>query len=99
MHPEIQNPSLGLYLDDIPVLDKNAYDIPWFGIHSGALLRGPQGSLYGRNTMGGVLLLRTRPAWAMDGWEGSVEAELDYRRSRFHRHLQDKVRSQDAGEG
>ena len=72
----MENPSLGLYLDDIPVLDKNAYDIPWFGIHSGALLRGPQGSLYGRNTMGGVLLLRTRPAWAMDGWEGSVEAGL-----------------------
>lgn len=56
----MENPSLSLYIDNIPVLDKNAYDFSWFGIHSGTLIRGPQGSLYGRNSMGGVLLLNTQ---------------------------------------
>lgn len=70
----MENPSLGLYLDNIPVLDKNAYDFSWFGIHSGALIRGPQGSLYGRNSIGGVLLLKTPSASEIRVPEASIEA-------------------------
>lgn len=55
----MENPVMGLYLDGIPVLDKNAYDFDWEGIRSAILLRGPQGTLYGRNTMGGVLALQS----------------------------------------
>ncbi|MBQ6177935.1 MAG: TonB-dependent receptor [Bacteroidales bacterium] len=55
----MENPVMGLYIDGIPVLDKNAYDIDWTAVRSATLLRGPQGTLYGRNTMGGVLALRT----------------------------------------
>lgn len=69
----MENPSLGLYLDNIPVLDKNAYDFSWFGIHSGALLRGPQGSLYGRNSIGGVLLLKTPSASEICSTEATAE--------------------------
>ncbi|MBO6220519.1 MAG: Plug domain-containing protein, partial [Bacteroidales bacterium] len=55
----MDNPVMGLYIDGIPVLDKNAYDIDWTAVRSATMLRGPQGTLYGRNTMGGVLALRT----------------------------------------
>lgn len=55
----MENPVVGLYLDGIPVLDKNAYDFDWEGVCSVTVLRGPQGTLYGRNTMGGVLSVQT----------------------------------------
>ena len=55
----MENPVLGLYIDGIPVLDKNAYDFDWEGFTSATMLRGPQGTLYGRNTMGGVLALQS----------------------------------------
>ncbi|MBP5171525.1 MAG: TonB-dependent receptor [Bacteroidales bacterium] len=55
----MENPVIGLYIDGIPVLDKNAYDFDWEGIQSVTMLRGPQGTLYGRNAMGGVLSLST----------------------------------------
>ena len=55
----MENPVMGLYIDGIPVLDKNAYDFDWEGISGATMLRGPQGTLYGRNAMGGVLSLST----------------------------------------
>ena len=55
----MENPVMGLYVDGIPVLDKNAYDFDWEAVQGATLLRGPQGTLYGRNAMGGVLSLRT----------------------------------------
>ena len=55
----MENPVMGLYLDGIPVIDKNAYDFDWEGINRAIMLRGPQGTLYGRNAMGGVLSLST----------------------------------------
>lgn len=55
----MENPVMGLYLDGIPVLDKNAYDFDWEGVSSVTMLRGPQGTLYGRNTMGGMLSVQS----------------------------------------
>lgn len=55
----MENPAMGLYLDGIPVIDKNAYDFDWEGIRNATMVRGPQGTLYGRNAMGGVLSLQS----------------------------------------
>ena len=55
----MENPVMGLYIDGIPVIDKNAYDFDWEGVSRATMLRGPQGTLYGRNAMGGVLSLST----------------------------------------
>ncbi len=43
----MENPSMALYLDGIPVMDKNAYDFDWEGIRNATMVRGPQGTLYG----------------------------------------------------
>lgn len=59
MGSRMDNPVLGLYVDGIPVLDKNAYVFDWEDVVSVTMLHGPQGTLYGRNSMGGVLSLRT----------------------------------------
>lgn len=56
----MENPSMGLYVDGIPVMDKNAYDFDWMGIRFAALMRGPQATLYGRNSMSGTLVLQTQ---------------------------------------
>lgn len=55
----MDNPVMGLYIDGIPVIDKNTYDFDWQGISRVTMLRGPQGTLYGRNSMSGVLSLST----------------------------------------
>ena len=55
----MDNPVLGLYIDDVPIIDKNAYDTDYLELTGATFMRGPQGTLYGRNSMGGVLSLRT----------------------------------------
>ncbi|MBQ7459324.1 MAG: TonB-dependent receptor plug domain-containing protein [Bacteroidales bacterium] len=55
----MENPSMGLYIDGIPVMDKNAYDFDWTMIRTAALMRGPQATLYGRNSMSGTLVLQS----------------------------------------
>ncbi len=51
--------SIGLYVDNVPVLDKSAYDVEWEGVQAIEVLRGPQGTLYGRNAMGGIIHVHT----------------------------------------
>lgn len=55
----IDHPAMGLYIDGIPVLNKNGFDFEPTDIRSIDVLRGPQGTLYGRNTMGGVIDITT----------------------------------------
>ena len=50
---------VGFYVDDVPFLDKSAFDFEWQDIQRMEVLRGPQGTLYGRNSMGGVIHLHT----------------------------------------
>ena len=49
----INTPSVGLYVDNVPYIDKSAFDFNYADIERIDVLRGPQGTLYGRNTMGG----------------------------------------------
>jgi outer membrane receptor protein involved in Fe transport len=55
----IDNPVMGLYIDDIPVLDKNNYDFDLSDIKRADFFHGPQGTLYGSNSMCGMLSLTT----------------------------------------
>ena len=56
----MENPSMSLYVDGIPIMDKNAYDFDWTGIRFAALMRGPGATLYGRNSMSGTLVLQSQ---------------------------------------
>ena len=70
----MENPVLGLYVDDVPVLNKNAYDMDMLDIRRADMFRGPQGTLYGRNSMCGVLSLSTLSPSSYEG----VRAGLEY---------------------
>lgn len=52
-------PSVGLYVDGVPYFEKSAFALSFTDIASIQVLRGPQGTLYGRNTMGGVIDITT----------------------------------------
>jgi outer membrane receptor protein involved in Fe transport len=51
--------SVGLYVDNVPYQDKSAFDFELADIQRIEVLRGPQGTLYGRNAMGGVVNIHT----------------------------------------
>ena len=51
--------SIGLYVDKVPYLDKSAFDFELNDIQRIEVLRGPQGTLYGRNAMGGIVNIYT----------------------------------------
>lgn len=55
----MDQPAVGLTVDNLPVLNKDAYDLDIADIAEIEMLRGPQSSLYGRNTMGGLINIRT----------------------------------------
>ena len=55
----IDQPVIGLNVDNVPLLNKNGFDTELADIERIEVLRGPQSTLYGRNTMGGVVNVYT----------------------------------------
>lgn len=55
----MDQPVVGLTIDNVPVLNKDAYDFDIEGIERMEVLRGAQAVLGGRNTMGGQINVRT----------------------------------------
>ncbi|WP_169727819.1 TonB-dependent receptor [Desulfovibrio inopinatus] len=61
-------PVLGFYVDDIYY---PGYEIPLFDVDRVEVLRGPQGTLYGRNSEAGIISIFTKKA-NKDVWEGKL---------------------------
>ena len=55
----MDQPVVGLTIDNVPVLNKDAYDFDLADIESIEILRGAQAVLNGRNSMGGQINIRT----------------------------------------
>lgn len=70
----MDHPSVGLNVDNVPYLNKDAYDFDINDISSVVMLRGPQSTLYGRNTMAGVINITTLSPMAYQGWRAFAEA-------------------------
>ncbi|MBQ0073895.1 MAG: TonB-dependent receptor, partial [Prevotella sp.] len=77
----INSPAVGLYVDDVPYMDKSAFDFRFFNVERIDVMRGPQGVLYGRNTMGGLVRVFTKSPFDYDG----TDVHLGYATKDNHR--------------
>ena len=84
----INTPAVGLYVDNIPFIDKSAFDFNYSDIERIDVLRGPQGTLYGRNTMGGLIRVFTKSPFSYQGTDISLGAATynNYKASVNHYH-------------
>lgn len=64
--------SIGLYVDNVPYLDKSTFDFELSDIQRIEVLRGPQGTLYGRNAMGGIINIYTQSPLDYQGTKAMV---------------------------
>ena len=68
-------PGVGLYVDDVYVARPQAAVLDIFDVERIEVLRGPQGTLYGRNTIGGAVRYVTR---GLDEEEAHLRARLAF---------------------
>ena len=67
------NPAAGVYVDEVYLSSLALLNADFFDVERIEALRGPQGTLYGRNsTAGAVNIISARPS--LSGFEGRVEA-------------------------
>lgn len=65
----INNPAVGLYIDGMPILSKSAFNTHIYQIDRADVLRGPQGTLYGMNTEGGLVKVYSKNPFTHKGTE------------------------------
>ena len=77
----IDQPVVGMTVDNVPIADKNLYDTTMPDIERIEVLRGAQSTLYGRNTMCGVVNIYTLSPLRYQGVKvsGSYDSRNSYR--------------------
>lgn len=68
----IDQPAIGLNVDNVPIMNKDAFDFDIDDIVSIQMLRGPQSTLYGRNTMAGLINVTTLSPLRWQGLRASA---------------------------
>ncbi|PZQ59811.1 MAG: TonB-dependent receptor [Phenylobacterium zucineum] len=63
----------GIHLNNAPLIANNLFETEFYDVQRVEVLRGPQGTLYGRNATGGVVNMIT--AKPTDQFEGNLRAE------------------------
>ncbi len=69
----IDQPAVGLNVDNVPYLNKNGYDFDMADIDRIEVLRGPQSTLYGRNTIAGQINIYTLSPLKFQGLKMMLE--------------------------
>lgn len=68
------SPSVGLYVDGMPYFDRSSIDFNLNDVERIEVLRGSQGTIYGRNTMGGIINVYTKSPFTTHGGYASFLA-------------------------
>ena len=84
----VNSPSMGIYIDDVPLVNKSMFNSHVYELDRVDVLRGPQGTLYGRNTMGGLIRVYTKNPMNYQGTDLMVGAATynNYRARVTHYH-------------
>lgn len=61
--------TVGVYVDGVPYINKSAFNFNLVDAQGIEILRGPQGTLYGRNAMAGIINIYSRSALAPQKFE------------------------------
>ena len=65
---------VGIHINDVPLQDPRLYETEYYDIDQLIVLRGPQGTLYGRNSTGGAVnMITSRPS--LEEFLGNVEGQ------------------------
>ncbi|MDR1161905.1 MAG: TonB-dependent receptor plug domain-containing protein, partial [Tannerellaceae bacterium] len=64
--------TVGLYVDNVPYPDKSTFDFELTDIQRIEVFRGPQGTLYGRNAIGGIINIYTLSPFDFQGTKLSL---------------------------
>lgn len=66
---------VGIHQNDVPLTANRLFEAEFFDMERIEVLRGPQGTLYGRNATGGVFnAITAKPV--MEEWQGNVSATI-----------------------
>lgn len=79
----VNSPSMGVYVDNIPLMSKSAFNSHFYEIDRVDVLRGAQGTLYGMNTEGGLVRIYTKDPFKYQGTD--VKLSLG---THFHRNVE-----------
>ncbi|MBR8731464.1 Vitamin B12 transporter BtuB [Porphyromonas levii] len=60
-------PAVVMYVDGVPHFEKSTFDFALNDVEKIEFLRGPQGTTFGRNAMGGIILVQTRSPFKHQG--------------------------------
>lgn len=74
----IDQPAVGLNVDNVAFLNKDNYDFDLPDIEKIEVLRGPQSTMYGRNTMAGVVNIYTLSPKHFQGWKFSASFAVPF---------------------
>jgi len=85
----INNPAVGVYYDNIPLMSKAAYNNHFYMLDRVDVLRGPQGTLYGQNTEGGLVRIYSKNPMSYQGTDINLSIGTGFYRNvelaHFHR--------------
>lgn len=68
----INSPAVGIYMDGMPIMSKSAFNVHSYQLDRVDVLRGPQGTLYGQNTEGGLVRMYSRNPMTYQGTDIKV---------------------------
>ena len=78
---------VGIHVNEVPVLAPRLFETEYYDVQQLSVLRGPQGTLYGRNSTGGALNMETAKA-STDELFGNVEGQYgDYDHTKVVGHV------------
>lgn len=72
------NPSVGVYIDEVFLASPAMLDARMFDVERVEVLKGPQGTLYGRNATGGAInIINRKPTQELEGYLSGSYGEYD----------------------